>query len=173
MIVATESVLDYEAHVAHFKPQPDLAATNSNDVRRFIYDWFTHFEHAAPTAFYLDHLDDTNLELQFPGSEPITSHDGFARWYTNLLADTLWNFHDLSAIQTKQSASREYLATFLVNWYGEVRAESDQLAGWQSRSDSRLYHHFIRQTWTMTVGDLLVIKRLVAADGNTPSPIVE
>jgi hypothetical protein len=173
MIAATESVVDYEARVARFKPQSGLAAKNSNDVRRFIYDWFTHFEHATSTAFYLDHLDDTNLEIEFPGGDPITSHEGFARWYDNLLAQTLWNFHDVSAIQIRQFASQEYLVTFLVNWYGEVRAESNQLAGWQSRTDSRLYHHFIRQTWTITVGDQLVIKKLVAADGNTPSPIME
>src|SRR5262252_2024486 len=40
-----------------------------------------------------------------------------------------WNFHDVSAIQIKQTAARQYLATFVVDWYGEVRADSDQLAG--------------------------------------------
>jgi hypothetical protein len=171
MITDTESVVDYEMDVERFKPQSGLAATNTNDLRRFIYDWFTHFEHGAPTVFYLDHLDDEKLDVRF-GSELITSHEGFTRWYENLLAQTLWNFHDVSAIQIEQVATREYLVTFLVNWYGEVRADSDQLAGWQSRPDSYLYHHFIRQTWTMTVGDQVLIKKLVATDGNAPSPIV-
>ena len=167
------SVVEYEARVRRFKPEQGLAATNSNDLRRFLYEWFTHFEHAAPAEFYLDHIAAENLDVRFPGSDPITSHADFAGWYENLLTHTLWNFHDVSAIQIMQTAANEHLVTFVVNWYGEVRADSDQLAGWQSRSDSCLYHHFIRQTWTIVVADRPVIKKLVAAAGDTLSPIAE
>src|SRR5215471_14017052 len=173
MTVELASLVDYEAQVRRFEPADGLAATNSNDLRRFIYEWFTHFEHAAPTDFYLGHLDDENLDIRFPGSDPITSHTDFAAWYENLLAQTLWNFHDLTAIQIKQTAARQYLVTFVVDWYGEVRPDSDQLAGWQSRADSRLYHHFIRQTWTVTVGKRPVIRTLVAGGGDSTSPISE
>ena len=175
MTATTElaSVIDYEAQVKRFKPEHGLAETNSNDLRRFIYDWFAHFEHAAPTDFYLDHLVDENLDLRFFGMDPIASHAEFAEWYENLLAQTLWNFHDVSAIQIEQTSARQYLVTFLVDWYGEVRPDSDQLAGWQSRADSCLYHHFIRQTWTVTVGERPVIQSLVAAGGDSPSPISE
>src|SRR5262245_42385311 len=155
------SVVDYEAQVKRFKPEHGLAATNSNDLRRFIYEWFTHFEHAAPTDFYLNHLDDENLDVRFPGLDPISSQTEFARWYENLLAQTLWNFPDVSAIQIEHIGARRYLVTFVVDWYGEVRADSDQLAGWQSRPDSCLYHYDIRQTWTITVGDRPVIQKLV------------
>jgi hypothetical protein len=171
MITESTTVFDYEARVRHFKPERGLGATNSNDLRRFLYEWFTHFEHAAPTDFYLEHLDEENLELRFPGSDPMTSHAEFAAWYGDLLAETLWNFHDLSAIQIEQTAAQRYLLTFLINWYGEVRADSGQLEGWQSRSDSYLYHHFIRQTWTIRVDDRPVIQTLVATGGDTPSPI--
>jgi hypothetical protein len=173
MTAEPASVVDHEARVRSFKPEQGLAATNSNDLRRFLYEWFTHFEHAAPADFYLDHIAGENLDMRFPGSDPITSHAAFAGWYENLLTHTLWNFHDLSAIQIKQTGTQEYLVTFLVNWYGEVRADSDQRAGWQSRSDSCLYHHFIRQTWTITVADRPVIQTLVAAGGDTLSPIAE
>jgi hypothetical protein len=166
-------VVDYEARVRRFMPEHGLAATNSNDLRRFLYEWFTHFEHAAPTDFYLRHLADEGLEVRFPGSDPISSQTEFAAWYENLLAQTLWNFHDISAIQIKQFDAREYLVTFVVDWYGEVRADSDQLAGWQSRADSCLYHHSIRQTWTITAGDRPVIQKLVAAGGDSPSPIAD
>src|SRR5262245_33656298 len=57
----------YESRVNQFKPERGLAATNSNDVRLFIYEWFTHFEHASPVDFYLAHLDDKNMSLTFPG----------------------------------------------------------------------------------------------------------
>jgi hypothetical protein len=173
LIAEPGSVVDYEAQIRRFEPEAGLAAANSNDLRRLIYDWFTHFEHAAPTDFYLEHLDEANLDLRFPGMDPITSHADFAKWYENLLAQTLWNFHDVSAIQIEQTTAHQYLVTFLVDWYGEVRADSDQLAGWQSRPDSCLYHHFIRQTWTVTVGERPVIQTLVAAGGDAPSPISE
>jgi hypothetical protein len=171
MTVALASVVDYEAQVRRFAPEHGVAATNSNDLRRFIYDWFAHFEHAAPADFYLNHLAEENLDLRFPGLDPMTSHADFARWYENLIAQTVWNFHDLSAIQIEQMSARRYLVTFLFDWYGEVRADSDQLAAWQSRPDSRLYHHFIRQKWTVTTGDRPVIQTLVGAGGDSPSPI--
>jgi hypothetical protein len=171
--VEPTSVVDYEVLVRRFEPERGLGATNANDLRRFIYEWFTHFEHAAPAAFYLDHLANENLDLRFPGSDPMTNHADFAGWYGDLLNDTLWNFHDLSAIQIEQIAPQDYLITCLIDWYGEVRADSDQLAEWQSRTDSWLYHHFIRQTWTITVADRPVIQTLVAVGGDTPSPIPE
>ncbi len=171
MTAQPESAASYEAHVTRFKPQYGLAATNSNDLRRFLYDWFTHFEHAAPADFYLSHLDDKNMSLAFPGGAPLTSHADFANWYANLLAQTRWNFHDISALQIKQTAAQEYLVTFIVDWYGEVKADSPQLAGWQSRKDSVLYHHKLRQTWTVTTGDRILVEKLVVTAGDTPSPI--
>ena len=171
--MTTDTASEYEPQVTRFKPEDGLVPTTTNDLRSFLYDWFAHFEHAAPTDFYLSHLDDGNMDIQFPGSEPIRSHAGFTGWYENLLAQTLWNFHDIHAIQIKKTAPLGYLVSFVVDWYGEVKADSDQLAGWQSRSDSFLYHHFIRQTWTIGVGDRLVIRKLVAAPGETPSPIAE
>jgi hypothetical protein len=167
------SVASYESRVKQFKPEHGLAATNLNDLRPFLYEWFTHFEHAAPTDFYLSHLDDKKMYVAFPGLAPFTSHVDFAGWYDNLLAQTQWNFHDVTAIQIKQTTPQEYLISFVVDWYGEVRSESDQVAVWQSRSDSFLYHHTLRQTWTMKVGDRLLIEKLVVTGGDTPSPIRE
>jgi hypothetical protein len=173
MTTDTASAAEYETQVARFKPEDGLAPPTTNDVRSFLYDWFAHFEHAAPADFYLSHLDDGNMDIRFPGSAPISSHTGFTAWYENLLAQTLWNFHDIHAIRVKKTAPLEYLLTFLVDWYGEVKPDSNQLAGWQSRSDSFLYHHLVRQTWTISVGDRPVIRTLVAASGETPSPIPE
>ena len=154
-------VAAYETHLKRFKPAQSLAETNPNDLRRFLYDWFVHFEHAAPVDFYLSHLDDKNMQLTFPGMAPLASHADFAAWYSNLLAQTLWNFHDVSALQITQPSAHEVLVSFVVDWYGEVRQGSEQLAGWQSRPDSHLYHHPLRQTWTVKVGDRLLIEKLV------------
>jgi hypothetical protein len=173
MTTGTASLAEYEIQVLRFKPEHGLVPPTTNDLRSFLYDWFAHFEHTAPTDFYLSHLDDGDMDVQFPGSDPISSHAGFTGWYENLLAQTLWTSTNIHAIQIEKTTPQEYLVTFVVNWYGEVKADSDQLAGWQSRSDSFLFHDFIRQTWTMSVGDGLVIRKLVAAAGDTPSPIAE
>jgi hypothetical protein len=166
-------VTDYESNVKHFKPTQGLAATNRNDVRRFVYEWFTQFEHAAPVDYYLSHLDNKNMSLAFPGMAPLASHADFTGWYSNLLAQTLWNFHEVSALQIQQTGSQKYLVSFVIDWYGEVKPDSAQLAGWQSRSDSNLYHRSLRQTWTVRTGERLVVEKLVVTPGDTPSPINE
>jgi hypothetical protein len=163
----------YESQVRRFEPVRGLAALNTNDLRRFVFEWFTHFEHAAPAPFYLAYFDDKHMYAAFPGGAPLTSHAAFAGWYDDLLAQTLWNFHDISAIQIRQTSDQEYLITFVVDWYGEVKADSDQRAGWQTRSDSNLYHHKLRQTWTVKAGDRPLIERLVVSSGDAPSPIIE
>ena len=172
MITESVSVPVYESQVERFKPEHGHAATNSNDLRRFIYEWFTHFEHAGSADFFLRHLDEENMSLALPGQSPLTSHTDFTRWYSNLLAQTLWNFHDVSAIDITGTATHEFLLSFLVDWYGEVRADSDQPARWQTRSDSLLYHHTLRQTWTVTVRDRLLIEKLIVTGADTPSPIL-
>jgi hypothetical protein len=163
----------YEQQVEQFKPKHGLTETNPNDLRLFLYEWFTHFEHAAAVDFYLSHLDDGEISLVFPGTAPLTSHADFVQWYENLLAQTLWNFHDLSMLQIHRTAPREYLISFLVDWYGEVRAESEQLAGWQSRPHSYLYHHRLRQTWSVKAVDRLLIEKILVTGADTPSPIRE
>ena len=162
------SVALHESQVKQFEPENGLAATNSNDLRLFLYEWFTHFEHAAPDDFYLRHLDDANMHVTFPGQAPLTSHAEFARWYSNLRAQTLWNFHDVSAIDIKRTATHQFLMSFIVDWYGQVKADSDQIAGWQSRADSLLYHHRLRQTWTVTVRDRLLIEKLIVTGAEDP-----
>lgn len=170
----TNTVKDYEVSVTKFKPESGLAATNTNDVRAFVYEWFTHFEHAATADYYLQHLDSTGLILSFPGQAPLTAHSDYVKWYNNLLAQTRWNFHDISNLQIKKTTSSEFLVSFVVNWYGEVKSTSDQLAGWQSRKDSYLYHYTLRQTWTVKDSNHgLIIQKLLVTAGNTASPIAE
>ena len=162
-------VATYESHVKRFKPKDGLAAANSNDVRRFVYDWFTHFEHAAGPYFFLTHLEEQDMSLTFPG-QTLTSHADFVKWYENLLTQTLWNFHAISALEIERTGPHEFLVNFIVDWYGEVRSNSDQLTGWQSRSDSFLYHHKLRQAWTVKAGDRLTIQKLVVTAGAPSLP---
>ena len=169
-----QSTSTYESQIKKFKPEQGLSARNFNDIRKFVYEWFTHFEHASTVDYYLSHLDGRHLNVSFPGQAPLTNHSDFEKWYNNLLTQTVWNFHDLSKIQIKRTSSNEYLISFVVDWYGEVKSNSDQLTGWQSRKDSYLYHYSRRQTWTLTDFDNnLKIQNLVVTNGDTASPITE
>lgn len=172
--VTNQTVTTYEAQAKKFKPENGLAARNRNDVRLFVFEWFTHFEHASSADYYLSHLNDKDMSLSFPGQAPLTSHSDYTKWYNNLLAQTLWNFHDLSKIQVKQTAANEFLVSFVIDWYGEVKSTSDQLAGWQSRKDSNIYHYNLRQTWTVKdIDHRLIIRKLLVTSGDTPSPVME
>lgn len=167
-----QSLASYEKQAKKFKPENGLAAKNTNDLRLFVYEWFTNFEHASKVDFYLGHLDNSDMSLSFPGQTPLTTHAGYTKWYDNLLAQTLWNFHDISSLQIKKTGTKQFLVTFLVNWYGEVKASSDQLAGWQSRKDSNIYHYTLRQSWTVKdSGQKWFIQKLLVTPGDTPSPI--
>src|SRR5262245_29649811 len=42
MAAEPASVVDHEAQVKRFKPEQVWRGTNSNDLRRYIYEWFTH-----------------------------------------------------------------------------------------------------------------------------------
>jgi hypothetical protein len=169
-----QTVLSYESQAKKFKPVGGLAARNPNDIRMFVYDWFTHFEHASSTDYYLTHLTNKDMSLTFPGQPPLISHSDYTKWYNNLLAQTLWNFHDLSKVEVKKTAAHEFLVSFVVDWYGEVKSSSDQLAGWQSRKDSNIYHYNLRQTWTVKdIDHQLTIQKLMVTSGDTPSPVVK
>lgn len=153
MSVQDTSIALFEQQASQFKPANAKISVNTNDIRRFVYDWFTHFEHIADVDYYLSHLDETTMQVAFPGQSPITTHAGFADWYTNLITHTLWNFHDLSQIQVSGATRQGYTVSFLVNWYGEVRADSEQAPGWRTNGESNIYRHHFRQTWTVKVVD--------------------
>src|SRR5579859_4328967 len=94
-----DSTIVDETSVPYRRPMDPAHTLNANDVRRFVYEWFTHFEHLADVEYYVDHIDAAHMRISFPGMAPLTTHAAFAAWYTNLLAQTLWNFHDLAQIQ--------------------------------------------------------------------------
>jgi hypothetical protein len=73
MTAQPNSAAVYESQLRQFKPEHGLAATNANDPRLFLYEWFTHFERAASVDFYLRHLDDANMRVEFPGQAPLNS----------------------------------------------------------------------------------------------------
>ena len=119
---------------------------NANDVARFVYTWFTLFEHRArPESLTAYLADSEQLSLVFPGSEMHTSEQ-FADWYRELLANTTWNFHELSGL-TIQPAVGGFTVGFDVDWQGTVSDGSD----WPSNLEACQFRFAMRQDWHVAV----------------------
>jgi hypothetical protein len=100
-------------------PPATTDAVNANDVHRFVYTWFTMFEHRAPAGRLTRHLAaDRPIRLSFPGTEPLRDAEQFAEWYGQLLANTVWNFHELTNVTVRPQGDGAYQVGFDVDWQG-------------------------------------------------------
>jgi hypothetical protein len=125
---------------------PDTATPNSNDVARFVYTWFTLFEHRArPESLTAYLADSEQLTLRLPGSEMHTIQQ-FTGWYQELLANTTWNFHELSGL-TIQPAVSGFTVGFDVDWQGAVSDGSD----WPANLEAGQFRFAMRQDWHVAV----------------------
>jgi len=115
-------------------------------VARFVYIWFTLFEHSArPESLTAYLADSEQLSLVFPGSEMHTSEQ-FADWYRELLVNTTWNFHELSGL-TIQPAVGGFTVGFDVDWQGAVSDGSD----WPANLEAGQFRFAMRQDWHVAV----------------------
>jgi hypothetical protein len=126
---------------------PDTVIPNANDVARFVYTWFTLFEHRARTERLTAYLTDgEQLSLSFPGAEPLRTGQQFSAWYDQLLANTTWNFHELSAMTIAPTVSG-FTVGFDVDWQGAVSDGSD----WPSNREGGEFRFAMHQDWQLAV----------------------
>lgn len=126
----------------------DIHAVNANDLRRFVYTWFTFFEHRAPAERLAAHLDDDRpLSLAFPGAEPLRDVKGFTDWYEQLLANTRWNLHELTNLTVGPAEGGTYHVSFDIDWEGAVTADS----AWPTNLPDRHFRFALRQRWQVAV----------------------
>jgi hypothetical protein len=126
---------------------PDTASPNANDVARFVYTWFTLFEHRARGESLTAYLSDGDeLSLSFPGGEPMRTREEFADWYRELLINTSWNFHELSGL-TVQPTARGFTVGFDVDWQGGLCDGSE----WPSNLEGGRFRFAIHQDWHVAV----------------------
>jgi hypothetical protein len=120
---------------------------NANDVARFVYTWFTLFEHRArPESLTAYLADSEQLSLTFPGGEPLRTSQQFTDWYDELMANTTWNFHEVSAL-TIEPIAGGYTVGFDVDWEGAVSDGSE----WPSNLGAGQFRFAMRQDWRVTV----------------------
>lgn len=127
--------------------EPDTVNPNANDVARFVYTWFTLFEHRARAESLTAYLTDgEELSLSFPGGKPLQTGQQFTDWYEQLLANTTWNFHELSAL-TIQPTAGGFTVGFDVDWHGAV---SDGSA-WPSNLEGGRFRFAMHQDWHVAI----------------------
>src|SRR5262249_5262083 len=129
-------------------------AVNANDVRRFVYTWFTLFEHRAPAERLAAHVASSQLRsLAFPGAEPLRKVQQFIDWYEQLLANTRWNFHELSGLTVELADDADgdgdgaFNVAFDVDWQGAVTEDS----AWPTNLPERHFRFALRQRWRIDV----------------------
>jgi hypothetical protein len=126
---------------------PHTANPNANDVARFVYTWFALFEHRARAESLTAYLSDgERLSLSFPGGEPLQTGEQFSGWYDQLLANTTWNFHELSGL-TIQPTVAGFTVRFDVDWQGAVSDGSE----WPSNLGGGQFRFAMHQDWHVAV----------------------
>ena len=127
--------------------KPDTVSPNANDVARFVYTWFTLFEHRARAESLTAYLTDgEELSLSFPGEQALQTGQQFTDWYEQMLANTTWNFHELSGL-TIQPAVSGFTVGFDVDWHGAVSDGSQ----WPSNLEGGQFRFAMHQDWHVTV----------------------
>jgi hypothetical protein len=118
----------------------------SNDVRRWVYEWFTMWEYRVPAERLVRHLAEDSLSLTFPGGRPLGSAAEFTAWYEALLENTTWNFHELSnlaVVATTGNGSPQFEVGFDVSWRGQTESASE----WPTNLPDRGFRFEVYQTW--------------------------
>jgi hypothetical protein len=144
----------------------DTATPNANDVARFVYTWFTLFEHRARTESLTAYLTDGDeLSLRFPGGEPLRTREEFADWYGELLVNTAWNFHELSGL-TIQPTATGFDVGFDVDWHGGLCDGSE----WPANFAGGQFRFEIHQDWHVAVRPGLAADNPFAIETIVASP---
>ena len=105
-----------------------------------------HVRAPCPAARLTRHLAaDRPIPLSFPGTEPLRDAEQFAEWYGQLLANTVWNFHDLTNVTVRPQGDGAYLVGFDVDWQGGVTEDSS----WPTNLPERRFRFALRQQWSV------------------------
>lgn len=127
-------------------PLTDSTTPTSNDVRRWVYTWFTMFEHRAKAQQLVAHLADGPISLTFPGGEPLRSGAAFAAWYEGLLTNTKWNFHELTNITVEPTSTGGHPSFDVgidISWQGQLVEGSE----WGSNLPAGQFRFQVHQEW--------------------------
>jgi len=92
---------------------------NENDVKSFVYKWFTGFDQQKPMSFFLNHLSD-NVQMSYPDAK-IKSKKDFINWYENVLKNITSNTHAIRNLEVVGNQKNGWNVTYNVQWKANAK----------------------------------------------------
>lgn len=91
------------------------SSLNENELKAFVYHWFSLFDRQAPPDNFLPLIADKGLEMAFPEAT-LHSHQDFLDWYNGIRNTILENSHDLSDISVTILPDGNYTVDVKIHW---------------------------------------------------------
>jgi ankyrin repeat protein len=119
-----------------------------NDVKSFVYQWFSWFDHQADESNFLTHLANDELLIQFPETA-LHNHQEFRQWYAGIRKNIQSNSHGVGEVDVTKNDQGGFDVELQVHW--------------QARTyDGKELDMQIEQSWQLSVENgRLVIHRYI------------
>ena len=98
---------DYEAQARRVRP--------INEVKGFVYHWFSLFDRNAPVEEFLPKLDKTGLEMRFPEAT-LNGVGEFQNWYGGILCTIARANHDVRTVEVTPQGQGRWSVHVIVLW---------------------------------------------------------
>lgn len=118
----------------HIYDQEAKIQASKNDIKAFVYQWFSYFDHQVELVTITPHLSD-EIDMSFPDF-PIRSMTDFTNWYQNVIDNIQWNTHDISELKVTKINALEWNVSFRVRWRAQTY-------------DSKRYDFLTQQDWQL------------------------
>jgi hypothetical protein len=88
---------------------------NENDIKSFVYRWFSWLDHQVADFLLLYHVSKDNLVMKFPETV-VRNHSDFKIWYQGLKDNIQSNNYEVSDIKITQLPKVRYKVELRVRW---------------------------------------------------------
>ena len=103
----TQTELSPPKRETRVRPEETAFVPNENDIKSFVYRWFSWLDHRVEGFLFLYHLNKEDLLMKLPEAT-IHSHDDFKKWYQSFCENSQSNTHEVSNIKVKSLANGRY-----------------------------------------------------------------
>jgi len=88
---------------------------NENDVKSFVYRWFSWLGHQVDDFLFLYHLSKDDLVMKLP-EQTIKNQNDFKKWYQGVRENIKSNTYDVGDIKVKMLPKNRYKVDLSVYW---------------------------------------------------------
>ncbi|MEI6631321.1 MAG: hypothetical protein WCL25_01745 [bacterium] len=88
---------------------------NENDIKSFVYRWFSWMDHQVADFLFIYHLSKDDLVMKFPEAV-VHSHDDFKKWYQGVKDNIQSNVYEVGDIKVSQLPKERYKVDLSVRW---------------------------------------------------------